>query len=300
MRIAIIGAGLTGLTAANTLREAGLTPTLFDKGRGVGGRLATRRADNGIQFDHGAQYLSAKNDGFAAALAGWQAAGAAAAWAVDGQDKAVGLPGMTGIAKHLAQGLDIRQGVEVAQMTRVADGWRVEEETFDRVICTTPPLQAANLLGAHAFTAPLRAITMKPNLTLMLALPGTAPFATRRMPDADIAWLALDSAKPQRGAINCWVAQASTAFSTTHLERDKPDIAALMLPLVCDILGADPADALYVSAHRWRYARVATPFGQPFLADDGLYIGGDWTLGPDAEAAWNSGIAMAQAIIASA
>jgi len=43
MRVAIIGAGLTGLTAASLLRDAGVEITVFDKSRGLGGRLSTRR-----------------------------------------------------------------------------------------------------------------------------------------------------------------------------------------------------------------------------------------------------------------
>ncbi|TGN44114.1 FAD-dependent oxidoreductase, partial [Paracoccus liaowanqingii] len=66
IRVAIIGAGLAGLTCAGRLAQAGLSVTLFDKGRGPGGRLATRRADDGLRFDHGALWLAARDPGFAA------------------------------------------------------------------------------------------------------------------------------------------------------------------------------------------------------------------------------------------
>ena len=60
--IAIIGAGLSGLIAARELAKNN-DVTIFEKARGVGGRMATRRANNlkfdGFNFDHGTQYFTA-------------------------------------------------------------------------------------------------------------------------------------------------------------------------------------------------------------------------------------------------
>jgi len=96
------------------------------------------------------------------------------------------------------------------------------------------------------------------------------------------------------------VAHASAAFSARHLERDAPGIAALMVPLLCDRLGIAPDRVAHAAAHRWRYAHVTAALGQPFLrsADGRLYLGGDWCLGPRAEAAWNSGTALADDLLA--
>ncbi|MEM6304247.1 MAG: FAD-dependent oxidoreductase [Pseudomonadota bacterium] len=296
MRVAIIGAGLTGLTAARALRGAGVAVTVFDKSRGVGGRLSTRRADGGLQFDHGAQYLSPKSEGFAALLAEAQAAGAAKNW---GEGRVIGARGMSGLAKFLASGVDVHRA-EITELGRSDRGWQVADGTFDRVICTVPAPQACGILGpAHPLTAALTGVEMTPNLTLMLALPAREnAFETARDAEEDIAWLALDSAKHGRDGPDCWVAQASLAFSLEHLELEKPAIADLMLPLVCARLGADPAQALYVAGHRWRYAQVSKPLGQSYLSDDtGLYIGGDWALTDRAEGAWASGVAMARAVL---
>ena len=116
-RIAIVGAGLAGLTCARELTVHGLTPTIFDKGRGLGGRLSTRRADGGFQFDHGAQYLTAKSAAFRALLSQAEAAGAVARWPLDRDEPAfVGLPGMTGLAKFLGSGLDIRKGLRITDI----------------------------------------------------------------------------------------------------------------------------------------------------------------------------------------
>lgn len=59
-RIAVVGAGLAGLLCARTLADHGLSVTLFDKGRGPGGRTSTR-INEADQFDHGAQFLTANS-----------------------------------------------------------------------------------------------------------------------------------------------------------------------------------------------------------------------------------------------
>lgn len=302
MRVAIIGAGLAGLTAARGLRRAGLSPVIYDKGRGPGGRLATRRAEGGLQFDHGAQYLSAGTPGFAAFLREAEHGGVARQWSIgDGSRKIVGSPGMNAIAKFLAQGADLRQGIDITSIESAPGGLSVSGETFDRVICTVPAPQASRLVGPwRRLVEALNGVVMEPNLTLMLALPARPgrAFVTRRDAEDDIAWLALDSAKHDRAGPDCWVAQAGLDWSRAHLEHDKDEIAARMLPLVCERLGADPAEAIYAAAHRWRYALTSAPLGQAFLDDAGtLFLGGDWALSADAEGAWQSGEAIAQALL---
>jgi predicted NAD/FAD-dependent oxidoreductase len=96
------------------------------------------------------------------------------------------------------------------------------------------------------------------------------------------------------------VAQASAAWSEQHLEAPPEDIAARMLPMLADVIGVAPEQALYAAAHRWRHARTMTPLGQPHLSDDTgtLHVGGDWCLGARVEAAWSSGTAIAEAIVA--
>ena len=58
--IAIIGTGLAGLSAAQALHAAGLPVELFDKSRGSGGRMASKRSDAG-SLDLGAQYFTARD-----------------------------------------------------------------------------------------------------------------------------------------------------------------------------------------------------------------------------------------------
>ena len=145
---------------------------------------------------------------------------------------------------------------------------------------------------------------LDPCLTLMATVKAPARFVTREDPDDPLAWIAQDSGKPGRPAGDAvsWVAQAGQGFSAEHLEEDPVAIAALMLPLLCDRLGVSPDTVVHAAAHRWRYARVAAPLGQPFLRDPDatLYLGGDWCIGPRVEAAWTSGAAIADDLLGAA
>jgi renalase len=300
--VAIIGAGITGLACAQMLTRAGQSCVLFDKGRGVGGRVATRRTET-MQFDHGAQYVTARDPAFAVALEALADRRAVAFWDDGaGRRHIVGTPGMSALARALGAGLDIRQNAQVSRLTPTPGGWMLQigdsELLAARVVVTVPAPQVAALLGVgHPLTGQLSEVRIAPCLTLMAGIRGPAPFVSRSAPDEPLAWIAQDSSKPGRpqGDALAWVAQASPAFSTLHLEADPATMVRLMLPLLCDRLGVGPDAVTQAAAHRWRYARVITALGQPFLRDASgeLYLGGDWCIGPRVEAAWHSGTAIA-------
>lgn len=309
-RTLVIGAGMAGIACARALRDAGRPVRVIDKGRGIGGRMATRRAETSagqpLRFDHGAQYVTARDPGFAALLT---ASAAAALWA-DGaaHPHYVGLPGMSGLPRALADGLDVSLGVEVAEVRRAGAIWQVATRDTvieaEHVVLAVPAPQVAPLIGAdHPLAARLEAVEIAPCLTLMAAFPADAPapFVSRKLSEGPLAFIARDSSKPGRpGGAVAWVAQASPGWSAAHLEQDRQEMARRMLPPLCAEIGAAADSALHVAAHRWRYARVTAPLGKAFVRDASgtLHLGGDWCLGPRVEAAWASGTAIAADIMA--
>ena len=308
--IIIVGAGMAGLACARRLARAGHTPLVLDKGRGIGGRMATRRATSAegeVSFDHGAQYLTARDPGFAADL---HNLGAACVRWDDGADspRLVGVPGMSGLPRAMAAGLNVRLGAQITAVRAKLDGWQLDIDAARietrHLVMTVPAPQAAALLGdSHPLHDRIAGVAMAPCLTLMAAFPADAPrpFRSRAADDHPLAWIAQDSSKPGRAStLTTWVAQASVEWSERHLEDTSEIIAGRMLQMLAEVIGVAPKSALYAAAHRWRYARTVAPLGEPFLCnDDGtLHIGGDWCVGARVEAAWASGTAIANAIIA--
>ena len=308
--VLVVGAGMAGLACARALDRAGRGCLVIDKGRGAGGRMATRRVtlgDDEVRFDHGAQYFTVRDPGFAALIDALP--GATAIWEDGGAEPhRVGRPGMSALPRAMAEGLELRTGVEVTGLARAGAGWRVATTAGPieaaHVVLTIPAPQAARLPGLPAALADrLRGVEMAPCLTLMAAFPADLPRpAVQLRPDTGpLGWIARDSAKPGRAdRVTTWVAQATPEWSRAHLEEDRATIARRLLPVLAEAIGAAPEAALHVAGHRWRYARVTTPLGAPVLsgAEGTLHLGGDWALGARVEAAWQSGAAIAADLLA--
>ena len=312
--IAVIGAGIAGLAAAATLRDAGHTVRVLEKSRGLGGRLATRRGPQG-RFDHGAQYASVRDPAFAAYADRAREAGACADWDIDGSKtrRIVGLPGMSGLVAPLAEGLDIVRERRVTGLAREAKGIRLAFEDggssarFASVVCAVPAPQAQALLEPHG--APfdrLGEAVVAPCWSLMLTFEGRPDLPkTKRFDGAGpLGWLASESAKPgrrdDREAGERWVVHAAPDWSRRHLE-DAPDaVAEALLAALADEAGAALPDIAHRAAHRWRYAQVETALGTPcLLSEDGrLGYCGDACLGGRVEAAYLSGVALGRTMSA--
>lgn len=307
MDVIIIGAGVTGLACGRKLADAGVRVKILDKGRGIGGRVATRRVE-GLQFDHGAQCVAADDPAFRRVLQQFAAEGVIAPWRGGReQESLVGLPGMSALAKALGAGLDVSLCTPVTAVRPGGAGWIVSGDGFEHqashLIVTIPAPQALALLGRdHPLADPLAAVRFIPCLTLLAATAGSAAFSARRTPGEPLAWIARDNSKPGRPQTgsSMWVAQAGEAFSQQHLDKDLDAIAREMLPLFCDATGISPDAVSYVAGHRWRYAHAAHPLGEAFLVSPGtpLYAGGDWCLGTTIESAWQSGTAIAEHVLA--
>ncbi len=312
---------MAGLTTARQLVAAGHSVNVFDKGRGVGGRMATRRSPTGRGFDHGAQYFTAKTPEFQSVVHSWIDAGVVAEWGprvvtltrgqigADPSDRIryVGTPAMNSIGKHMADGLDVATGVRVAYVERVGDQWKLMADDaalgeFDGLVVTAPPLQTCELLGEYAIAAECNA-QMSGCWAVMVE------FADRVLVDFDAAfvnesplsWIARNTSKPGREANECWVLHASPAWSEANIDRDPDDVTPELLTAFAEATGAAIPARIDVAGHRWRYALPEQPLDQRAIVDANLRVAvaGDWCGGPRVEGAWLSGIAAAEGLVAS-
>lgn len=306
MRVAIVGAGIAGLSCAAALQSGGHRVVLFEKSRGVGGRMATRRVtrpDGDLAFDHGAQYFTARDPAFREAVAGWAAAGVVAPWPAAGEDAWVGTPGMNAVAKALAASLTVRHDHRVAALHRGDDGWLVDADDadrFDAVIVATPAEQAAPLLAtiAPVSAALADACRSEPCWTALLAFDEAVGIRQDTIrATGSIGWAARDGAKPGRGGGETWVVQATAAWSRAHLEDAADAVVDLLLAELAGLAERPlPVPSVRIG-HRWRYARVAS-VEHGALWDEATGVGavGDWLTAPRIESAWLSGRMLAARI----
>ena len=307
--VAIIGAGMAGLATAERLRAGGMSCVIFEKSRGMGGRMSTRRTGD-LQFDHGAQYFTARGPDFVTQVARWREAGVVAEWAPGSH---VGAPGMTAPARALASRHVCVTQAQVNGFTRTADGWTVLDDkgsikaqgngAYAAIVLAVPAPQAIPLAARAGADMPeLAGARYAPCIALMLAFPADVDPVLpdwSRPDDAAIAWIAADFTKPGRPqAARTFVVHARPDWSRAHIDDQAEDLVAPLLARFRAVTGltAEPA---YASAHRWRYALVEQEIGLPCLFDAGARVGacGDWCLGPRVEAAWDSGCAMADTLL---
>ncbi|MDQ0347518.1 NAD(P)/FAD-dependent oxidoreductase [Ancylobacter vacuolatus] len=299
-RIAIIGAGLSGLTLAHALKGRAEI-TVFEKARGPGGRTATRR-EGAYRFDHGAPCFTARTPAFMAWLAPLLAAGVVAEWpgAVSNlqggrvagirhrvERLLVGVPGMNALAAHLAGSVKLQVGIDVAPLAAgagphpLASGSGEALGTFDLVISTAPAEQSRALFGAVAGGEAFPDVRMKPRHALMVALdkPWYQGWIAARVMDGPLRWITVDSSKPGRATeTTSLVVQTRSRWSRLHCDTPAELLAPTLLHALTAALPFDlPAPAL-AKAHRWRSALVEQGDRPgPWISPDGtLAATGDW------------------------
>jgi renalase len=312
--IAIIGAGIAGLSAAGALVQAGHRVHVFEKGKGPGGRMASKRSDAG-SLDMGAQYFTARDRRFVAQLQQWQAQGCAAEWAPllyhanaghlspspDEQTRWVGQPRMSAITRAMAQDLPATYSCRVAEVFRGKDYWHLLDAEgsshgpFSHVICALPAPQATGLLAAVPKLAAVAAgVKMDP--TWSVALGFTIPLDTRLqgcfVQDSPLDWVACNRSKPGRdSALDTWVLHATSEWSRQHIDFSREAVVERLQGAFAELMGCTVPAPSFSLAHRWLYARPAShhQWGALADADLGIYACGDWCLSGRVEGAWLSG-----------
>jgi renalase len=318
-RVGIIGAGLAGLTLARILTEMGLAVKVFDKGRSPAGRLSTRRDDTGT-FDHGAQYFTARDEGFQRQVDTWCEQGISAEWRgrfgtlengtltpkAEDPVRYVGVPGMSALAHAFASHVDVRGGVRVEHVRREHEAWALTSDTgealgsFHVVVAAVPAPQAVALLsGSAALSARVAGVGMEPCWSVMasFAAPVPLPVDGAFIHGSPLSWAARDNSKPGRPEGERWVLHATPAFSREHLEDTPEAVAPLLVEAFSRASGLE-ARPVKAVAHRWRYAQAGSPLTEGALFDEkqGLGACGDWCAGSRVEGAYLSAMALSRRI----
>jgi predicted NAD/FAD-dependent oxidoreductase len=320
--IVIIGAGMAGLTAGRLLREAGLPVLVLDKGRGVGGRMATRRIGHG-RVDHGAQYFTVRDKQFAQRVSEWREAGVVSEWgqgfadargkrSTGGHFRYHGVDGMTTLPKHLAEGLDIRLQTRITEIIQEKNRWSVQSqsgETFrGRALLLTPPVpQSLELLDAGQVSFPsdirrdLERIDYDPCLALLAVFAGASRILAPgglRFSEGPIAWMADNHQKGISPDAHTVTIHAAPDYSRRHWRTNAIVVAQKLLEAAAPWLHPEVLDW---QIHRWRYSQPVATYPEQALFLPGpppLVFAGDAFGGPRVEGAVLSGYAAGQTLLA--
>lgn len=308
VRVAVIGAGLGGLAAASALASQGVQVRVFEKSRGVGGRLATRRLEDGARVNHGAPAIDAPT-------------GSSLAFALDRISTSriqiqgaspVGAPiseardpdsGVTVFAKALAAEHELVTSVRIARLRRVRAGYELGDEqgnghgTYDAVVVNAPAPQAADLLATlpdeDRRTEQLAAVRYAPAIILI----GHGAPATPSIwhLDGDVRCVARFASAGTVGGI---VAHLSLPLSSSLLDTTSDE--ELLASAAAGAFGSLPVEQVsWTQVKRWRYAHVVAPAPKGSLegAGTGLWLCGDAVSGPGMAGIWDGGLRAAGGVV---
>ncbi|MGF1471553.1 MAG: NAD(P)/FAD-dependent oxidoreductase [Rubrobacteraceae bacterium] len=320
----VVGAGISGLLAARELQQAGWRVTVLDKGRGVGGRMATRRVGAG-NFDHGAQFFTVRGERFEELVNEWLEAGVAQEWTRgfanaggehdrDGHPRYRGAEGMTSIPRYLARDLDVKLGERAVEVEQRDGGWRVACESGlqlagDSLILTPPVPQSLRLAETGSYELPeesrrqLGSIAYDPCVALMALFnepTGVPEPGGMQIKAEPLDWIGDSQRKGISDAPGITV-HAGPRWSREHFDDPDTDLSTALLSLAADRLGSDlMTGAVETSLARWRYSWVTESYPEPCLVaaeTPPLLFAGDAFGQPKVEGAALSGLAAADYLL---
>jgi len=319
MKIAIIGAGISGLTTAINL-DKNYEITLFEKSRGAGGRICARYTDS-YNFDHGAQFFTARSPEFKEFLKPLINSGVIDNWKarlIEVRDNViinrqqwnndlphyVGVPSMSSIGKYLSKNLDIKLNTEVS-IQKSVEMWKVvgsDGEVFghyDWVISTIPAEQSLKLLPDYfSHYDALKQKKMFGCYSLMLGFDEALDldWDAAQLTGTDISWIAVNSSKPGRPDDYSLLVHSTNDWAEEHLDDDVDTVKAYLCSQVAEIIGQNVYSAHHIDLHRWRYANIPKQDNKTLFIDSESKLAacGDWCKKGRIEEAFRSGFDLAK------
>lgn len=331
--VAVIGAGMAGLTAASKLNELGFIVSVFEKSRGTGGRLSSKRVafsqydsddkSSFMAFDLGCASITSDSEEFSKQLQRWHLSGVIAPWYVDEHGKAdyVGVPRNSALTRHLSKNLECHFGTRVTEVEQVGGIWHLfslEEQgggsncrtllaRAKKVIIAAPPAQALDLLPASSsLKVNLNDVQVSAQWVMAVEVDNILSDlpAIQVLDDEIIFSINHESNKPGRThkesgnrSIILQV-QASPEWTSNHLDLTPDEVSKLLIQAL-EKHFEQPLNIVNHYAHRWLYSRISQGVvtKERFLWDEqGLGLVGDYINNDynGIESAWLSGKQMAE------
>jgi predicted NAD/FAD-dependent oxidoreductase len=308
-KLAIIGAGMTAAACVRILSKSGAEIDVFEKSRGAGGRMATRRLTDTLTADHGAQYFTSETPEFDIFITEMIGHSAIAEWPVR-QDRVcyVGTPHMNTPIKGAMANIELHANHLVSKIERRDNQWWLTVNDtlrgpYDFVVSTIPAPQAQVITSdtGDGFDKALGRVKIAPSWALMLIFKEAlrTDLMSWRSEHLILGWIGRNSSKAGRESRgDSWTVHATPEWSEAFLEISKEEAAKKLFEAFAEIIPVD-SELVIKTAHRWRYAQTIKPLGKPYVSDasNTLFVGGDWCLGARVEYAFHSGTAIANAIL---
>lgn len=327
--VVIVGAGIAGLTAANELSRHGYRVAVYEKARGTGGRMSSKRValddSQFMSFDLGCASFSASSEEFKQQISQWHSDGVIAPWWKDsnGNTHYVGIPRSSSITRHLSKNVACYFKTKIGSLTFENDVWNVVSDESDEIIArakqvvlATPPDQAYDLLPESSLRdcelkQALDCVSMNPQWVMGVEvdqLPINFPEVTQPKSDIILS-ISHESIKPHRDSLGKHVlqVQATVAWTQQHLEVNKTEVSEILQNELSryfsDVFDSD-IKINHSYLHRWLYSQTQRNTHKVntslYLSDEsGISLIGDY-IDPHTrgvESSWMSGYQLSKHLI---
>jgi predicted NAD/FAD-dependent oxidoreductase len=311
--VLIVGAGITGVACARVLRTHGVPFRIVNKGKKLGGRMATKVVrDSGTEFDGrvfdiGASYFTVSDPEFQVHVQDMLDLGIVTEWTdtfhVADDTGILGVKvgpmrysapkGIRSVVEYLAQGLEVSEGEFEGEI----DSLDVADE---RIALCMPTPQAAKIFPR---ATELNPCVWEPVIAVLML------FAEQYWQDFDgifdnstsaVTWIANDGSRRGDRA-PALVAHVHPVLSSQHLV-DPSAVISFAVSAVAKILDFDQ-EPVWTSAHRWTFAKPVegTTRSEPLFnaaPEEGVFMAGDsFSDRPRVEAGWISGSALGKHLV---
>lgn len=322
--VAIIGAGMAGITCASKLIMEIPEVVVFEQYAQAGGRMASVQFGR-YQCDIGAQYFTAGDEEFTDHLQAWEEDWLIdrwQGWLVELQDgqamtrddevvRYIGRPGMDAMVQHIANMCDVRYNTGIQQLVRTKGPhkqWQLLDERgelhgpFDAVVCAAPaPITKRLLAASPRIGREISKVNMQPSWIVMLGFeqPLNMGFDAANLIGSDITWMANNASKPGREGQEVWLLQVGNEWSSENLDMSPEQVIRIMTRAFNKATGNSIHKPSFAQAYLWQHSLAVNPLGVGHLFHEKLMLGacGDWCQYARVEGAFKSGASMAERLL---
>ncbi len=320
--VAIIGAGLAGLTCGTALKGLGPNVRIFEKSIFPGGRLNHFRVGE-YEFNNGVQYFTVSNSLFQSIVSAWQADGIVRPWdgwivelqkgQISNSDmttqRFVGYPRMQIVTEKLAGNCDVRHSSNICEMEKQNDGgWRLFNErgeylgVYDVVVLAANANETAALCNQVPKIKQLaESVEMTACWSGMFAFESKLdlPYDAAFVLDSPLSWISRYQTSEPKTDADCWVLHASPEWSQQYIASFRGRVMHALLDAFWEAVDIEAQKPVSTSVHCWKHAAPINPINEDslFVAEDGVGACGDWCTSPRVEGAVLSGFSMADRVM---
>jgi renalase len=276
MKIAIIGAGFSGCNLYNNLKQKYEDITIFEKSRGVGGRLSTKYIEDKF-IDHGNSTLIPITDDLKMFCLDLAKNGVVKAK----YDEFIPKNGINQICKFLIDEKDLIKNTKITKAQNIDNKWLLEDENnhtyegFDLLFISIPAPQILQMNIELEEDIKEKLSTIKYDSIFSTVLYSNEDIKLDEniiYENPDIENIINNSKKYLYKEFSSYVIHSTKEFANCINEKSKEEIFEILLTSFDDEIKED-LERFNIIPHLWKYAHAKNSLDMPYYLNSEKNLG---------------------------